>query len=98
MRRSCCCERTCGRRLLRVERFIPKISSTFTPSLLSELCHHLRQPHHLLAIFVSALLNIPRFDIVEGLVIALLAVWLLRRVLTAEPKFPTALHLRCGSS
>jgi hypothetical protein len=46
----------------------------------------MRQPHHLLSIFVSALFNIPRFDTVEGLGIAMPAVWLLRRLLTAEPK------------
>jgi hypothetical protein len=58
----------------------------------------MQQPYHLLSIFISALFNIPRFDIVDGLGIALSAVWLLRRLLTAEPKFPTSLRLKRGSS
>jgi hypothetical protein len=54
----------------------------------------MRQPHHLVSIFVSALFNIPRFDIVEGLGIAIPAVWLLRRLLTAEPKVSTSVTER----
>jgi hypothetical protein len=84
--------------LLCAERFIPKISWTFTSSPSSQLCHYMREPHHLLSFFISALLNIPRFDVVEGLVIAPPAVWLLCRMLTVEPKFSTSLRLQCGSS
>jgi hypothetical protein len=58
----------------------------------------MRKPRHLLSIFISALFNIPRFDLVEGLGTAPQAVSLLRRLLTAEPKFPTLLRLKRGSS